>query len=157
MQMLKNKWVIAGIVAVIVMIAAIVYFATLGGNTRDGSDEEVMEEEAIKMSPDEIGLQLEASKDGREVIMTINDTSAFTSFEYEMNYEAEVDGELVSRGAIGSGEVEDEDPIVRNITIGTCSSGTCKYDTGVEEIAFVLRLNLKSGETAIVEEQLSLE
>ena len=43
--------------------------------------------------------------------MEIADTSLFDSFEYEMSYDAEVDGELVPRGAIGSGTVEDGEPI----------------------------------------------
>lgn len=157
MDLLKNKWVLIGVAAVVVIIGISIYVVSSNNSNGLTTEEETIEEEAVEMTPEEIGLILEPSKNGKEVVMTIGDTSKFTSFEYEMNYEAEVDGEMVSRGAIGSGEVEGEKKIERSITIGTCSSGTCKYDTGVKKISFVLRLNLKTGETALVKSDLNLE
>ena len=74
-----------------------------------------------------------------------------------MSYNADVDGESVPRGAIGSGEVKpNESSIKRDITIGTCSSGKCKYDKGVTAISFLIKLNLKDGKTAVVKKDLEL-
>ena len=156
MSSVKNKWVLISVVAVIVMLLGVSYFVFSGKDKISSLEEEVVDE-AIKMNPEDIGLTLEATTGNKEVLMKISDTSKFTSFEYEMNYEADVDGEMVSRGAIGSGEVEGDDLIERKITIGTCSSGTCKFDKGVKKVSLVLRLNLKTGETAIVESDLELE
>lgn len=159
-NLLQNKLALAGIVAVIIVvgIALFMFYQNTRQASDVGDDDSTVEEQAIEMSPEDIGLTLEANSANTEVIMTISDVSLFDSFEYEMNYDAEVDGEMVPRGAIGSGEVEPgETSIRREITIGTCSAGKCKYDTGVTKISFIIRLNLKDGQTAIVKDELELE
>lgn len=157
MDFLKNKWVIIGIAALVVMGGAIA-FVTMGGSKQQATNEEEMvEEEAIKMKPEDIGLTLEAKDNNQEVVMKIEDTSKFSSFEFELNYDADENGEMVAKGSVGSGEVEGDEPIERSITIGTCSSGKCRYDKGVTKVSLNLRLNLKDGQTAIVEAELSLE
>lgn len=156
--MVKNKFVlIGGAVVLIVLIA--VYFLVFG-KSKDKTETQIpttAEEEAITMQPEDIGLTLSASPGNKEVIMKISDVSKFSSFEYEMNYDAVVNGETVARGAIGSGEVDGDTPITRSITIGTCSSGKCKYDSGVTKVSFLIRLNLKTGDTAVVQKDLILE
>ncbi len=157
-KILKNKLALIGILTVLIVgvIAGFIFFQ----NTKkieEIVDNETIEEQAIEISPEDIELILTPNSNNTEVVMTINDTSKFSSFEYEMNYDTEVDGEVVPRGAIGSGEVEDGKPIKREITIGTCSSGKCKYDTGVTKISFIIRLNLKDGQTGIVKKDLELE
>lgn len=152
MKFAKNKLVLIGVILVIVVLGAAYYYTTSNSEKIQVSD--VVEEEAIKMNPEDIELELTPSKGNKEVIMKINDVSKFDSFEYEMNYDATVDGEVVPRGAIGSGEVEGGKPIERKITIGTCSSGTCKYDQGVTKVSFIIRLNLKDGKIAVVEDEL---
>lgn len=157
-KILKNKLALIGISAVLVVgvIAGFIFFQN-SKKTEEIVDDGTIEEQAIEISPEDIGLVLTPNSNNTEVVMMINDTSKFSSFEYEMNYDAEVDGEIVPRGAIGSGEVEDGKPIKREITIGTCSSGKCKYDTGVTKISFIIRLNLKDGQTGIVKKDLDLE
>lgn len=156
-KLLENKLALLGIGAVVVVfgIAGFMFFQNSQEN--EDSTEEVVEEQAIEISPEEIGLVLTPNANNTEITMEIADTSLFDSFEYEMSYDAEVNGEIVPRGAIGSGEVEDNEPITRDITIGTCSSGKCKYDTGVTKITFIIRLNLKDGQIGIVKDELILE
>lgn len=157
MKFAKNKFVLIGAAVVLVILIA-VYFFVFG---RQKSKTETQapttaEEEAITMQPEDIGLTLSASPGNKEVVMKISDISKFSSFEYEMNYDAVIDGETVPRGAIGSGEVDGDTSITRSITIGTCSSGKCKYDLGVTKVSFLIRLNLKTGKTAIVQKDLIL-
>lgn len=155
---MKNKLALAGVAAVLVVavIAGFVFMQN-SSKTEENTEEEIIEEQAIEISPEEIGLELTPNANNTEVTMVINDVSKFNSFEYEMNYDAEVDGEIVPRGAIGSGEVNPgETSITREITIGTCSSGRCKYDTGVTKISFIIRLNLKDGQTGLVKKDLEL-
>jgi hypothetical protein len=110
------------------------------------------------MKPEDIGLELSPNPSLTEVEMKISDVSKFKSFDYEMNYDAIVDGESVPRGAIGSGDVNPGDTSIdRKITIGTCSSGTCKYDKGVTKISFVIRLDLKNGKTGVVTKDINLK
>jgi len=155
---LKNKIALIGIGAVLVMaiIVGFVFTQNKSKSTEETSEEQVVDEQAISMTPEEIGLILAPNSDNTEIEMTIEDVSKFDSFEYEMNYDAEVDGEMVPRGAIGSGEVTGSQAITRSITIGTCSSGKCKYDAGVTNVSFLIRLNLKDGTTGVVKKDLDL-
>lgn len=157
-KLLENKLALAGIGAVIVVaIVAGFIFMQNSKKAEVTGEEEMVEEQAVEINPEDIGLELTPNKNNTEVTMTINDVSKFNSFEYEMNYDAEVEGEMVPRGAIGSGEVNPGDTsITREITIGTCSSGKCKYDTGVTKISFIIRLNLKDGQTGLVKKDLEL-
>jgi len=158
-KLLKNKMALIGIGAVVVVVGIAVFMFIQ--NTKKAKEATgpapTVEEEAISMNPEDIGLVLTPNKDNTEVNMKIGDVSKFTAFDYEMSYDAEVDGEVVPRGALGSGEVkEGESSISRDITIGTCSAGKCKYDKGVQKISFTIKLTLKDGKTALVKKDLNL-
>jgi hypothetical protein len=158
MKFAKNKLVLIGgaIVLIVLLVVSFLVFGKTKSTTQTQTTP-TAEEQAITMKPEDIGLVLSASPGNKEVVMKISDLSKFSSFEYEMNYDAVVNGETVPRGAIGSGDVKSGDTsITRNITIGTCSSGKCKYDLGVKKVAFLIRLNLKTGKTAVVQKDLTL-
>ncbi len=156
---MKNKMALAGLVAVILIIAVAGFiFISKQKATKEPVIEKTPEEEAIQMKPEDIGLELIPNKALTEVEMKINDVSKFNHFDFEMSYDAIVDGESVPKGAIGSGDINPGDTTVdRKITIGTCSSGTCKYDKGVKKISFLIRLTLKDGKTAVVKKDLDLQ
>jgi hypothetical protein len=157
--LMKNKWMAIGVgaVLIVVLVAGFMFVAQRNVSKAPGV-EQTPEEQAIEMSPEDIGLELTPNAANTEVKMRIRDVSKFNSFEYEMNYDAIVDGEVVPRGAIGSGDVNPgETSIERAITIGTCSAGKCKYDKGVTKISFIIRLNLKDGTTGVVKKDLNLE
>lgn len=158
-KLLQNKMALIGIGAVVVVVGvALLMFVQNTKKAKEATGPEpTVEEEAVSMKPEEIGLELTPNKDNTEVNMKISDVSKFTAFDYEMSYDAEVDGEVVPRGALGSGEVEaGESSISRDITIGTCSAGKCKYDKGVTKISFTIKLTLKDGKTALVKKDLDL-
>jgi hypothetical protein len=158
MNLVKNKWALLGVGAIVlVLLIAGVLFIQNKKATKAPVAQTTPEEQAIEMKPEDIGLELSPNAALTEVEMKISDVSKFNSFEYEMNYDAIVDGESVPRGAIGSGDVNSDDTSIdRKITIGTCSSGTCKYDKGVKKISFIIRLNLKDGKTAVVKKDIDL-
>ena len=62
------------------------------------------------------------------------------SIEYELTY---VTGDGLPRGVLGEIKLdENEKEIIRdNIVLGTCSSGKCVYDLGVEKIDLSLKFN----------------
>ena len=157
-NLMKNKMALVGIAAVVLIIAVAGYmFVSKQKATKEPVVQETPEEQALQMKPEEIGLELTPNKALTEVEMKITDVSKFTHFDFEMSYDAIVDGEAVPKGAIGSGDVNPgETSIDRKITIGTCSSGTCKYDKGVKKMSFLIRLTLKDGETAVVKKDLDL-
>jgi len=161
---IKNKWMLAGIAAVVVVVgvAAFMFFRGGGGDELDIPT--TAEEDVVEMQASDIGLTLTPINSGREVEMTVTNLEKVVSIEGSLEYEALESGEMVSRGALvsiseeevseaksGSGE------ITREITIGTCSSGTCKYDQGVEEVTAQLRINLTTGEVGAITEKVSIE
>lgn len=157
-ELTKNKWALVGIGAVVIVLLVVgILFVKNKKTAKVPSVQTSPEEQAIQMKPEDIGLELSPNAALTEVEMKISDVSKFNSFEYEMNYDAIIDGESIPRGAIGSGDINPGDTSVeRKITIGTCSSGTCKYDKGVTKISFIIRLNLKDGKTAVVKKDLNL-
>lgn len=110
-KLMKNKWAMLGIGAVIVVVlVAVGVYMMNSKKAQEGTGPEITaEEEAIEMKPEEIGLELTPNAAVTEVTMKINDVSKFTAFDYEMSYDALVNDELVPRGAIGSGEVNPGD------------------------------------------------
>ena len=158
-KLMKNKLVLLGIgvVIVVIVVALGIYFMNSKKAEVGTGPEITAEEEAIQMNPEDIGLELTPNAAVTEVTMKITDVTKFTAFDYEMSYDALVNDESVPRGAIGSGEVNPGDTsIERKITIGTCSSGTCKYDKGVTKISFIIRLTLKDSTTAVVKKDLDI-
>ena len=156
-KLMQNKLALLGIGAVIVVlvVVGVIFVMNKQKATKAPVIQHSPEEEAIQMQPQEIGLGLSANNAHTEVAMKISDVSKFSHFDFEMSYDALVDGETVPKGAIGSGDINPGDKLVdRKITIGTCSSGTCRYDKGVTKISLVLKLTLKDGKSAIVKKDL---
>ena len=157
-KLLKNKVAVASVIAVVILAA--VFFVVRGMQKTKSVPiaSTSPEEQAITMKPQDIGLSLIPSSNNTEVEMKISDVSKFNSFDYEMNYTAIVNGQSVPRGVIGSGNIKSgETSVDRKITIGTCSSGTCKYDKGVSKITFIIRLNLINGKTGVVTKDITLK
>lgn len=155
----KVKWQVVGIGAVIVVILVVgfVFIRNRQRSSQPAPVQQSPEQEAVQMKASDIGLVLIPNKSSTEVEMKIGDVSKFTHFDYEMSYDAIVDGESVPKGAIGSGDINPGDTSVdKKVTLGTCSSGTCKYDLGITKIAFIIRLTLKDGKTGVVNENLNL-
>lgn len=158
-DLMKNKMMLIGIAAIVIVVAIAGYlFVSKQKTAKEPVVEQAPEEQALEMKPEEIGLELTPNKALTEVVMKINDVSKFNHFDFEMSYDAIVDGEAVPKGAIGSGDINPgETSVERKITIGTCSSGTCKYDKGVKKISIVITLDLKDGKKAVVKKDLDLE
>jgi len=148
----------AAILVVLILIGGILFYLN---NTTENSDEEtgILDENLVKMSPEDVGLTLESQQNNQQVVMELSKVDEIESFEYELSYDAQESGETVSRGTFGSGpnpEEEGKGTITRIMDLGTCSSGKCKYDKGVAEVFLTLRVNLKNGEAGIIELNYSL-
>lgn len=79
------------------------------------------------------------SSDKKEVVLKINKIPAGTqTIEYELSYLTKED---LPKGVIGTINLKEENSIKRKITLGTCSSGKCVYDQGVENIKVSLKFN----------------
>lgn len=81
--------------------------------------------------------------DGHEFHLTIEKVPTSAKIvEYELIYK-NADG--VTQGVPGSIKFKGEKIIERDLLLGSCSSGKCKYDDGVEEGTFALKLRDDNG------------
>lgn len=161
---MRNKGVIVGVVILIVIVgvAGAGYFLMNSSKTDEIVEEEVSEREIKDVSADEIGLELSLRADKKAVFMTLSKLDGIESLEYEATFDAQVkdpeSGEVlvVPRGSGGSLEIKaNEKQIKREVILGTCSSGTCKYDKVISDVKFIIRINFSNGEIGSVEETLS--
>jgi len=79
--------------------------------------------------------------DGKEFTLEISHFGEAEAIEYELVYLSQG----LSRGVVGSVKVDEESFISRDLLLGTCSRGVCKYDEGVEEGTLTLRFRSEEG------------
>ena len=79
--------------------------------------------------------------DGREFTLEISRIKNAKTIEYELVYFSN----NLSRGAIGSIDVDNQTSISRKLLLGTCSRDVCKYDENVTEGSLTLRFRSPDG------------
>jgi len=135
--MTKTKKIILAVSAVII-IGLILWFTVF--KKPKSTPQTLVVEQAQPLSFEEMPLVLLSPKEkGHELLLQVKGTKNTDSLEYELIYELE-DG--LTRGASGEIELAQEEG-EKNILLGTCSSGTCKYDEGI--IGGELTISLKKG------------
>jgi hypothetical protein len=157
---MKNKKIILGGVALLILIAAGVALFLFNSNSPVPQEEKnEFVENFVELSAADVGLALSSQKNNQQLVMELTKLDNVESFEYEVSYEAIEEGEVVRQGTFGSGPNPDEkgqSTIKRVIDLGTCSA-VCRYHKGVKEIEFTLKVNLTNGEVGIIEEIFVLE
>lgn len=143
-DLLKNrKFQIAGIavVALVVLLAVFVALKNTNLSSQKINTNILPTEIPIPtISPDELGLTMEAGPKGQTVIVTVANITGISAIEYELQYLAE--GSL-PRGAIGQIDL-DNSPASKEITLGSCSD-VCHYDKNVSDIKVVLKITKDDG------------
>jgi len=125
-----------GIIVIIGLIVLFVSFNKPKPKQEEPQDDVLPKSEIIPTIDASVEVVL-ISKSNKEVILTIEKIpSGTTSIEYELSYLAKGD---LPKGVIGTIVVENDESIERSITLGTCSSGKCVYDQGVEKIKVSLK------------------
>jgi|SRR3989344_6753696 len=141
MNLKKNRNII--VVGTVIILLVIVGLFITQGNKEKGKNNGANALPDVELIPTVgpgVKVTLEADAKKKEAIMEINGIPKGTDFiEYELSYNALVDGESVPKGVIGTIEYNGDDPVSRDITLGTCSSGTCKYDEGVNKVKVTLK------------------
>src|SRR3989338_3685758 len=145
----RNVQMTLGVIVVVLIVG--LFASTMNKKSASKSTsnkQDVLPEVEILPTVDSsVQVSLTADKLKQEATLEISSVPAGTiSIEYELSYDADVDGNKVPKGAIGTIEFDGEDPVSREITMGTCSSGTCKYDKGVEKIKATLKFSGKYGD-----------
>lgn len=150
-----KKIIIPVVIVLLISIGLIVYL-----KTRHVSQ---TEEETIIPSPtvvlptvsESIKVDLISKNSNKSVDLTIEGlTSEISSIEYELTYNT---GAGLPRGVLGTINLKGEKKINKtDITLGTCSSGKCVYDTGVTSVNLSLKFNSTSGQSSVFQKNFSL-
>lgn len=141
--MKKNLPIIAGVVFFILLIVG-GFIWWRGRGTKEAEipslqePEGVLIETSLKERPYVI---LTPRADGREFTLQIFRIKNAQKIEYELVYLTKG----LSRGVIGSINLEGESQISRKLLLGTCSRGVCKYDENVTEGTLTLRFRGSDG------------
>lgn len=147
----KNLLLIGGVVIVLLILVGGYFVMSSKSNKKAVQTEDVLpSEEAIPTVDSSVMVDLKATTGNKEVILTIKNPPKDTeSIEYELSY---LSKGTLPKGVIGTINLEKPGDIERKITLGTCSSGTCVYDTGVESVKVSLKFNSPSGSKAFEKE-----
>lgn len=154
--MQQKKLIIGGVIVVIVLIAG--YFLFFRPSSQPVAETIPVEEEEV-MAPtiaaSALGLDFVARADGKAVKFSIENADDIESVDYEISYMADGD---IPRGAIGHLEKKAGESTLESnyIDLGTCSSGKCKYDTGVTSVKLILKIVKTDGKTYASEKSLDL-
>src|SRR3989338_4854945 len=142
--MKDKKVVIAIVVVALLVITGLAYFL-FTRNAANTEEEEFgeFEEELPALKPEEVGLEMEAQNNDQQVVFTLTKIDGISAVEYELTYFA-ADGQ--QRAVIGTVEMEEGSDIIESkpLDLGSCSSGVCKYDKGVEKVDLLLKV-IKDG------------
>lgn len=88
-----------------------------------------------------IGASIRLRADRRAVIATFTGATSASSIQYMLSY----DSDGGSEGVIGSITPGKQKTIVRELLFGTCSSGVCRYHTGVTNAYLEVTVTSKKG------------
>lgn len=138
--MLQNKKMMAVVGIVIIIVLIVVGRVLLGGSrvTTEAPTEVLPTEELIPTIDPSVAVDLASKTEGREVTLSVNGIPQGTdSIEYSLSYETIKQG---IQGVIGTVSLEGgEKSYSKDITLGTCSSGTCTY----HDVSGAITLSLK--------------
>jgi len=121
------------------LIIAIIFIASLGvffvGRGKPAPEPEAKKtKKPVVTSIDELPetdrpvISLSSRPDGKELTLEITNLKNFDTVEYELTYLTEG----VQRGVIGNVDLEaGKTNLTRDLLLGTCSRGKCRYDTNV--------------------------
>lgn len=165
---MKNKNALIGIIVVVVVIIAGGGFFLLNKSKSNNSTANTTVNQTSATvgtrSPKDIGLTLSASPDNKKVQFSVDNLSDITAISYELTYQAdstlsekqEGADATVQRGITGDAKLTSGSYTSPWLDLGTCSSGTCHYDTGVTSVDLILKVT-KGGKDYQVEQKLSLQ
>lgn len=156
---MKGKKLYIILIIVAACVAAGVLFLVFSGALQPKAqpvDEGQAVQTAPTRMPENIGLTMTARADKKAVKFVITKVDGIKSVDYELTYMATGNQ---SRGIIGSIAVKPEDKTIDSgyLDLGSCSSGVCKYDTGVKSVDLKLSVTTTGGSSYVVNDTLKLQ
>lgn len=150
---MKNKNVIIGAVAALVIILGIIGYFMMNGSSSSkpasetASDDLSIEEAMVipTINPSDLGLTFTLRSDKKAAKFEITNASDIENVEYQLSYTKEVNGEEVPEGLIGEAKPKAGVIAIAYREFGTCSSGTCRYDKVVSSVKLTLKITKTDG------------
>ncbi len=146
----KNLSIATAVVIFVIVLVGVFFFTRSLNNSANQQANEAptaTEQPVLKIAPEDLGITLSASQGNKTVILNVANTDEITSLDYELSYNATVNGAQVARGAIGRMDIKKKGtPVKQEITLGTCSD-TCHYDVGVTDVKLTLKITKTDGKT----------
>lgn len=121
----KNKNTVIVIVVLIVLVAVGMFITKGKGATSSDKEENenvLPDVEILPTVADTVKVKITSDSKKQEASLSVDGVPQGTSsIEYELSYDAEIDGQKVPKGVIGTIEFDGKEPVKRQITLGTCS------------------------------------
>lgn len=144
----RNLSIAAAVIIVLVVLVGVFLLNKSSGNSANQQTNQVptaTDQPVLKVAPADLGITLVAGPANQTAILNVAKTDEVTSLDYELSYNATVNGAQVARGAIGHIDVKSKGtPVKQSITLGTCSD-VCHYDVGVSDIKITLKISKTDG------------
>lgn len=168
--MKNNKNLIIVAVVVVVLLLGVGGYLVFGHKAAapTTSQSQFTDDDAIKISPSVIGLTMELSPDKKKVRFNAAKLDGAKSLEWTFNYDADIpldqrsEGDENTKVSQAFGSLEPVDVAGKSSytsefrELGTCSSGHCRYDTGVQKVNLVLKMTKTDGKVYQVEDSINL-
>lgn len=153
------------IIVVLIILGAGLIFAKQMNNKGPAATPTPAPEQNVleKIKEDSLEVTFTPRSDNRAFTLEIKNLKEkdYSSFEYEVSYDAESSeepGQIITQGSASREPiVVTGDDFSREILLGTCSKNVCKYDKGVTSVKVTLRLTTTAGKTHLWEKEFSLE
>lgn len=164
--MLQNRNVQIALGVVLLVLVGLGGFYFIANRSTEEPEEQASETLVKTISPEEIGLTMEANDAKNEIRFVIEKADGIESIEYELVYEADSTarersegGESrVQRGVTGESDIESGASEYESewLVLGSESAGTKRYDMGVSSVSITLKLIKADGNIYNVEDSLEL-
>ena len=157
--MKNNKLIIiVGVIILAVLVSGgyFVISSNKQSSNKQAQTPQIQDEAAEPISAKEIGLKLTIRDDKKAIKFSIENATDIESVDYQISYTKEVKGEEVPEGLIGEAKPEDGKIEIKYREFGTCSSGTCRYDTVVSPIKVTLKIVKTNGKVYQTEESIEI-
>lgn len=163
---MKNKNLIIGVIVAILLLLVGGFFFLSKKSTQKTADTTTTQEQVLAMKPEDIGLEIQARTDKKAVRFVANKLDGVKNLSWEFFYDADIpvaeraegaDEGKVTQSFVGETELNGDSSYTSEYReLGTCSSGRCRYDTGVESVKLLLKVTKEDGKVYQVEDELTL-
>ena len=177
--MQKNTKILIGTIAaliVLIIVGGIYFFMSRNMSNspssaqaaQNGNSNASQNQTIATLKPSDIGLQLVLSNDKKKVSFTADKLSGVKTLEWNFSYQADIPQADQTQETVGQKITEEfgsDNPVALNgqssysstpRELGTCSSGTCRYDTGVTSVQLELKVTKDDGSVNKVDDSINL-